>query len=177
MAVHLKAKRIYSKFKTIWNLIDQIEPRRKRKRVQKLTVCLSVCLSASLSVCLPVCLWFFLKTRLNTLNTCAASRVIVGIISTCSANFLFKQAKIPECATIRSADLFFVWWTTVFTNTSKLVWRRSYAVTVVLANCICTRIKVWKVNVITFVCKLTVVKRVTKICNIDWMLRTARLCG
>ena len=75
-------------------------------------------------------------------NTYTASRMIVGIISACSADFLFKQARIFEGASIWSTDLFFVWGAAVFTNTRNLAWRWGDAVTVVLATCVCAGIKV-----------------------------------
>ena len=45
---------------------------------------------------------------LDTHSTCATSRVIVGVISTGSTDFLLKQAHVVERATVGGTDLFLV---------------------------------------------------------------------
>ena len=57
---------------------------------------------------------------------------------------LLKQAQVGKCATVRCADLFFIWWTAAFASTRKSVWRQGYTMAVILATCIWTRIGTFK---------------------------------
>ena len=76
--------------------------------------------------------------------TFTASGMILGIIPTCSTYLLLKQAQVGKCATVRCADLFFIWWTAAFASTRKSVWRQGYTMAVILATCIWTRIGTFK---------------------------------